>query len=1084
MTRRCRICGAPLTAELLAGHCPHCLVHVSLNGFSDEEVSEPGCEEPLPRDFGDFELLKEVARGGMGVVYRARQKSLGRQVALKMILSGPFAGRAALDRFRAEARVAASLQHQAIVAIHEVGESEGQPYFTMDFVEGLNLAELVRNGPLPPGRAARYAELIGRAIEYAHEHGVLHRDLKPANVLIDLSDQPRITDFGLAKQLWDSPSPNQNPQLTVTGQTLGSPYYMAPEQAAGKNGEIGVGTDIYSLGALLYHLVTGRPPFAAATLGETLNQVLHHEPVRPRLLNGSLPQDLETICLKCLEKEPARRYPTAGMVADELARFIAGEPLLARPVSPLERGYRWCRRNKTLATLGGLAALLPVAILAALVMLAVSNLRIRRERNEKDAALQQRAVALATATRSEQQARDELFRALRNEAQARRFSRQVGQRTDSLKALTQAARIRREDNLRDEAIAALALPDVQPGPKWNESQPEAVMGIVFDSQYQRYAGLNQDGLISIRSAPGGLEIQKLKPHGEPLLWGNSSLLMFSPDGKTFAELDRGNRLELWRLDDGGPLIRELPDQAIQIAFSSDSTFLVVATPDEFVRFDLRTGTLVNRWPAPRLVFSMGFNPDGRKLAVGYVDSDTVSLFDVVEGKELAQLATGPSDHEIVCWHPDGARLAVAGSDPKIQIWEVETGQRAAVLEGHAQRVTRLSFHPTGSLLASASWDGVVRLWDPDSARQAMEIPFGLEPRFSPDGRWLGFRGINEGLELWSVTPNEEYYTLCQGAAYAGDLSPDGRHLLLAMEKNLAIWDLSRRGILALLPSPNNLSAFFSSGGGELITCGPADGLKRWPIERSAVHSLKVGPPLSVRLPWRPQQAAADAAGRTLVVVSEEAGQGLVLDLNSENFGPRLTHEKANNVAVSPDGRWAATAGWHSTVVRLWEIATGKLLKEWTHEGLNQVTFTPDSRELIISRPGQFSFWNVQTLRPGIQLQHKVSYPSRVAFSPDQKLMALEMAPGVVDLAEMATGKTVARLENPSHDRATWIDFNSDGTRLIVAARYSKTVDVWDLARVRAGLKPLGLDWEWPEFTLRSVPTGASPAIATGPASPP
>jgi len=1036
-------------------------------------------QELLPRDFGDYELLAEVARGGMGVVYRARQKSLGRQVALKMILSGPFASRAALERFRAEARVAASLQHPAIVAIHEVGEQEGQPYFTMDFVQGLNLADLVRNGPLAPPRAARYVELAARAIEHAHQHGVLHRDLKPANVLIDLSDQPRITDFGLAKQLLDSPSSNQDPQLTVTGQTLGSPHYMAPEQAAGKHREIGVAADIYSLGALLYHLVTGRPPFAAGTLGETLHQVLHHEPVRPRVLDPSLPQDLETICLKCLEKEPARRYPTAGMVADELSRFMAGEPLLARPVSGLERGWRWCRRNRALATFAGLAALLPVAILAALVMLAASNLRIRRERNEKDFALQQRAVALEAATKSEQQARDQLFRALRNEAQARRLSRQMGQRSDSLKALAQAARIRREDSLRDEAIAALALPDVQPGPRWMENRPQEMLGIVFDSQYQRYAGLNRDGSVSVRSAPGGMEIQKLKPHGNPLFWGNNSLTLFSPDGQIFAELDRGNKLELWRLNDGNPVIRDLPDRPVQVAFSPDSRFLVVATQDAFIRFDLMTGTAINRWTCPRLVFSMAVNPDGRKLAVGYLDSDSVSIYDAVEGKEVALLAIGPSDHEIVCWHPDGTRLAVAGSNPKIQIWDVENDQRVTVLEGHAQRVTRLSFHPAGGLLASASWDGVVRLWDPDSTRQVMDIPFGVDPRFSPDGRWLGFSGLSDEIKLWSVTPNEEYYTLCQGAAYTGDISPDGQSLVLAMEENLVVCDLSRRRQSAILRSPNNLSAFFISDGRELISCGPGDGLKRWPVERSAGGRLGFGPPVSIPLPWRPQQAAVDQAGLTIAVISEDAGECVVLDWNSKSLGPRLEHQRANNVAVSPDGRWLATAGWHSSFVRLWETATGKLLKEWPLGGQSQATFTPDGQELIISRPGEFSFWSVQTLQPGLRLEHKVFYPSRVAFSPDKKLMALEMAPGVVHLAEAATGATIARLENPSRDRATWIEFSTDGTQLIVAARYSKTVHIWDLARVRARLKPLRLDWEWPEFTGRSRQADASSAMAPG-----
>jgi tetratricopeptide (TPR) repeat protein/tRNA A-37 threonylcarbamoyl transferase component Bud32 len=300
------------------------------------------------RYFGDYELLEEIARGGMGVVYKARQVTLNRVVAVKMILAGRLATAAEVERFRAEARAAAGLQHANIVPIYEVGDQDGQNYFSMEFVDGPNLAQVVRDNPLPAARAARYVRTVAEAIQYAHERGLLHRDLKPSNVLIDPFDQPRVTDFGLAKQLGGSS------ELTQTGQVLGAPSFVPPEQAAGRKEDVGPHSDVYALGAILYHLLTGRPPFAAETLAATLAQVLNNEPAAPRSLNATIPRDLETICLKCLEKDPHRRYLTAKELADELGRFQRREPIHARPAGRVEKVWRWCGRNPALA--GSLAA--------------------------------------------------------------------------------------------------------------------------------------------------------------------------------------------------------------------------------------------------------------------------------------------------------------------------------------------------------------------------------------------------------------------------------------------------------------------------------------------------------------------------------------------------------------------------------------------------------------------------------------------------------------------------------------------------------------------------------------------------------
>ncbi len=291
------------------------------------------------RYFGDYELLAEIARGGMGVVYKARQVSLDRVVALKMILAGQLASSADVQRFHAEAKAAANLQHPNIVAIHEVGEHHGQHFFSMDYIAGRSLAEVVRQNPLPAARAARHVQQIAEAIEHAHQQGTLHRDLKPSNVLIDEADRPHVTDFGLAKRL------RGDAGLTMTGQVLGTPSYMPPEQAAGRPEQVGPTSDVYALGAILYELVTGRPPFRAESVFDTIMQVIHTEPVPPRLLNPKVPRELDTICLKCLEKDAPKRYASAQELADDLGRFLAGEPIRARPPSVPFVVRHWFRQN-------------------------------------------------------------------------------------------------------------------------------------------------------------------------------------------------------------------------------------------------------------------------------------------------------------------------------------------------------------------------------------------------------------------------------------------------------------------------------------------------------------------------------------------------------------------------------------------------------------------------------------------------------------------------------------------------------------------------------------------------------------------
>jgi len=350
--RHCPRCGRELTAGSLEGLCPSCVAQELLLGEAEvrgrgpevvDQKSEVADHSPLVRSFGDYELLEEIARGGMGVVYRARQKSLKRLVAVKMILGGGHAGPKFVQRFRTEAQAAANLHHPNIVAIYEVGEHEGQHFFSMDYVDGPDLERMTGRRPIPAERAARYAKAVAEAIHYAHQHGILHRDVKPSNVLVDSDDQVRITDFGLAKVLTSDTS------LTLSGQLLGSPHFVPPEQASVKRGTVGPASDVYGIGSVLYYLLTGRPPFNAEELPDVLQQVLNTDPVSPRLLNPSVPRDLETICLKCLEKDPERRYSSARELADDLGRWLRKEPILARPTSLWDHAVKWVKRKPAIA---------------------------------------------------------------------------------------------------------------------------------------------------------------------------------------------------------------------------------------------------------------------------------------------------------------------------------------------------------------------------------------------------------------------------------------------------------------------------------------------------------------------------------------------------------------------------------------------------------------------------------------------------------------------------------------------------------------------------------------------------------------
>src|SRR5437667_7247468 len=344
----CRNCGEKILGDSPKGLCPACVLETGLGPVADESVAgvvDSGPPAGVLMDFGDYELLEEIGRGGQGVVYRARQKSLNRTVALKVIRLGQWATHAHLKRFRREAESAANLDQPCIVPIYEVGEREGSCYFSMKFIDGGQLDEVAKSTPISTRNAAELIAKLARTVHYAHEHGILHRDIKPGNILFDAKGEPHLTDFGLARLL------ETKSTVTHTMDVLGTPSYMAPEQASGHNEQLTSATDVYGLGAVFYQLLTGHPPFAGGTTYETIRLVLEQEPRQLRLWNPKIDRDLATICLKCLEKDPKRRYSSALALAEDLEHWLKHEPIRARRIGVFTRGKKWVRRNPSTSVL-------------------------------------------------------------------------------------------------------------------------------------------------------------------------------------------------------------------------------------------------------------------------------------------------------------------------------------------------------------------------------------------------------------------------------------------------------------------------------------------------------------------------------------------------------------------------------------------------------------------------------------------------------------------------------------------------------------------------------------------------------------
>lgn len=1054
---------------------------IPLKAAEDASVSLP----TIP----GYEILGIVGRGGMGVIYKALHVQLNRIVALKMILSGEYASPDELARFRREAEAVARLQHPNIVQIHEVGEHQGRAYFALEYVDGGSLAGQLKGDPQPARIAAALVLTLARTIHYAHQRGIIHRDLKPANVLMQENNHethekehkeqktetestsssfscvscvswfsPKITDFGLAKHLYCEDD------YTRTGMLVGTPNYMAPEQAGSKLGQIGPATDTYALGVILYELLTGRPPFKSPDLLEMLEQVRTQEPVPPSRLRLGVPRDLETICLKALAKVPARRYTSAQDFADDLRRWLDGKPIRARPVTHLEHLWSWCRRNPLVAGLVGTVAtlLVTVAVGATLAAFRLDAARGRAEQAERDG-------------------REKLRDSLLAQAQANRWSGQAGRRFASLQALLDAARVRPGPDLRNEAIACMALVDLRVHRMWEGWVPGTTV-LTFDANLEQYARGDAQGNLSVRRVSDDEETVRLPGPGQPA-WG----LRFSPDGRYLAakhhdpNSDEQNQLVHWDLSDGRKILElanTMYDAAVE--FSPDSECLVVGQADGTLRFcESATGREIRRLPpaCPR-PYALRFHPEGRKLAIGSRALGRVQVRDVESGQVHLDLTVGQAVRGID-WHPDGTLLAGACNDALVRVWDAESGALRRTLEGHGHTATDVAFSHGGAWLASVGWDGTLRLWDVRSGKSLVAVPGvstrGFMPlRFSRDDRLLAYNQAGSTVALWEVAAARECrrFPLEPGPdkrLWSTAVSPDGRLLALARTDGVRLYSLHAGKEIAWLPIQRTVSALFHPREPVLCTWGDR-GLFRWPLlwtGDEADAGLRIGPPEDLGLgpTARPEWASLSDDGRLLALGDWPRNRIRVIDLPARRVLFEGEQPGPSRIALSPDGRWVASGTWNSPTsrVRIWEVPSGTHVRDLALPNGTHVAFSADSEWLATGHADEYRVWKVGTWQSERVASAEGTTEGSLTFSGDGRLLAIAPAPGVVRLLHGTTGKVLATFPGSSPQC-----FSRDGSLLVTSG------EVWNLRLIRRQLAEMGLDWDQPLYPPARTTTAATP----------
>jgi WD40 repeat protein/serine/threonine protein kinase len=1051
---RCLECGQPLRGESLEGFCPRCLSRVAF----DADSESGGSANALSLSVADYELVKEIGRGGMGVVWKARQRSLDRIVALKFILTGSFASREFIDRFRAEASAAARLKHPNIVAVHEVGEHEGHHYFSMDFIDGRNLTQLVRDEPPSLRQAARYLRLIADAIHHAHERGIVHRDLKPSNILVDNAGEPHITDFGLAREL------NSDEHLTLTGQALGSPSFAAPEQIGGgllssaaarpladakpeagsqstshaaanreTRAPLTQSADIYGLGAILYYLLTGRAPFVGLTLANILRAVQEDEPVSPRVLNPEIPHDLETICLKCLEKEPSRRYATAKELGDELGRFLNDEPVHARPVSRTEKVWRWCRRKPALATLGVLVIVLLLAVLigAPIMIVRIDRARLEAERNLYAADMRLASEALRNGEIGQVQ---ELLRA-----------HERGKGAEDLRGFEWRY-------LRQAADQSGLVPHQLQGVKYSRSLV-LTAGTLYNLREDTGEILAWD---TAAWAPLSL---KLPPQRASERW------WWRPRQQAaLAVNDKDRTIAVYRLPGFEEVsVIPVPGRAATAAVSEDLRTLAVAFQDggiyRILVWDLAANS--QRWVFGEYrgqVTYLGFSPDNSVLAAACDDGE-IGLWSITDGKALSSPArdfsTAKQDWSKP-WNtppffgPSSARLYLnRGRDRKaLEVWDWSTGKLSILYKAHHGGFKAFGVSPDGAVLATAGLDGVIALLDTKECRQVGAMPANgaliLCLAFSPSGSLIASGSRDRSAKLWDVKTHLELATLGgnddQVAAVA--FTPDENSVVtLCFDGSLKVWDL--RAVLHrdVLWSTTNVIEGLTLSADEraIATADDAGGIDVWDqVSGRLIRSIQTDDaPHPVAISSSPTDHIVGWGGpRSIGILDYESGQTSTFPISrADGFC---------NPAFSPDGRELAFVD--STNIMLLDMATRRPRPfVAVDNGALALAFSPNGSLLASTHyDGSLTLWDSasgRAITTNILAHPPIALD--VEFSPDGRLLGSGGWDATCKLWDVVPGGLKLRNTLRGHVGSTSLIFSLDGRRVVSSSAGDSTLKLWD-----------------------------------------
>jgi WD40 repeat protein len=1030
------------------------------------------------RYFGDYEIRRELGRGGMGVVYEARQISLNRPVALKMIRAGVLADDAELRRFQNEADAVAALDHPGIVTIYEVGEHDGQSYFSMKLVPGESLAARLDRYRDDPRAAARLVAEAAEAVHHAHLRGILHRDLKPANILVDEQGQPHVTDFGLAKKV------EGDSELTQSGAILGTPAYMAPEQASGRRGAATTSSDVYGLGAILYALLTGRSPFGGGSAVETLDAVRTQPPEPPTRLNPRLSRDLEVVCMKCLDKAPARRYTSARALAEDLRCYLAGEPITARPVGSVQRAWMWCRRNKGIAALGAL-------LVASLMAGTAFSLAFAFRANQ----------AAGLASREADRAGKEATRA-NDQAEAARRQRDWSER---LRYIAEINLAQRDWEAGNAALARRRLADLaskQPGGldlrgwEWyyldaafqpelrvlRGNLPDAFNTVAFAPDGGRLASGDIAGTVRIWDAATGRELATLRgPQSEV------GSVAFAPDGRTLASGYGDGTARLWDTATwrGLATLHAQEGPVWTVAYAPDGRTLVSGGNDGMVLWDAAAGRELATLGAPQgEVLTVAFAPDGRTLASSgggptrrsRRSDGTVQLWNLASRCLTVTLRGHHGSVYSVAFAPDGRSLASGGSDGTVRIWDRASGRETRAFQGHQGAARSVAFAPDGTGLASGGADGTVRIWGLATDRETVAL-HGQEGevwtvRFAPDGRTLASGGSDGSVRLWDTTSRPETRTFQghRGAARSVAFAPDGRWLASAGEdKTVRIWDTtSAREMNTLRGHQGELSTVAFASDGRTLASGGYDWTVRiWDIisgretatlrgHRGGVSSLAFAPD-----------------GRRLASVGHD-GTVRICDPVSghETAMPRANLRDVRSVAFAPDGRTVASAAGFDGTVQVWDLASGRVIG--TLRGHPPLALSPDGQTLAMTgEAGTSRVLQIRDLASGrviVTLRGHQGEVSSVTFAPDGQRLASGGSDGTVRIWDLASGRETATLRGPQGGISS-VAFAPDGQTLATAG-FDGTVQLWDAAPLtpqrRVHREALGLA----RFQLRRATSAA------------